>query len=122
MATKSEGMKYRYRFTASVDDDTYERVNYWAKKNGLSINELLRDAIELYIARQNKDYNLPELEVQRLNQLVDTITVLSSNINSLEKIVTSGFDSLISLTRGDNYLLDEDDGELAEDDIKHGGR
>lgn len=114
MSDKTE-LKTRFRFTASVDEETYERVLYWAKKNNLSINELLRDAINLYIAHQNKDYDLPALEIQRLNQLVDQILSLSSNVGSLEKVVTHGFESLIQLTRGDNYLLEEDDGELDVD-------
>ena len=113
---KSDGAKYGYRFTASVDDETYQNVNYWAKKKNISVNELLRDAIFLYIAHQNKDYDIPTLEIQRLNQLIDSITILSSNISSLEKVTVSGFDSLITLTRGDNYLLEEEDGELGDFD------
>lgn len=104
-----------YRFTATVSDKLYEHVTYWADKKGISINELLRDAIELYIAHENKDYDLPTLEIQRLNQLIDAIGVLSSNVNSLEKVTTSGFNSLIDLTRGDNYLLDKDDGDIDTD-------
>ncbi len=60
---------------------------------------------------------MPTPKIQRLNQLADTISVLSLSIQSLEKIITSGFDSLISLTRGDNYLLEDDDGELGDSDI-----
>jgi len=119
-STKSDGAKDRYRFTASVDETTYTQVQYWAKKLGISINDFLRESIEHYIAYQNKDYDLPALEIQRLNQLVDTISILSSNVSSLEKVTVSGFDSLISLTRGDNYLLEQDDGELdsiGDDDI-----
>lgn len=118
VSTKSGGTKDRYRFTASVDETTYTQAQYYAKKLGISINDFLRESIEHYIAYQNKDYDLPALEIQRLNQLVDTISVLSSNVSSLEKVTIAGFDSLISLTRGDNYLLEDDDGELdiAEDD------
>lgn len=105
----------KYRFTASVDESTYENVKYWAKKKNLSINDVLREAIDLYVSHQNKDYDLPTLEAGRLNQLLDAMTVLSSNVGSLEKVVTSGFNSLISLTRGDNYLLDDDDGDLDDD-------
>lgn len=105
-----------YRFTATVSDKMYEHVIFWADKKGISINELLRDAISLYIAHENKDYDLPALEIQRLNQLVDSMDVLSSNIGSLEKVITSGFNSLIELTRGDNYLLDDDDGDIDTDD------
>lgn len=102
----------KYRFTASVDEDTYENVKYWAKKKKMSVNDVLREALALYVQHQNKDYDLPTLEAMRLNQMLDAISVLSSNINSLEKITTSGFNSLISLTRGDNYLLDDDDGDF----------
>lgn len=111
-ASVSESPNTQYRFTAVVDDEMYHNVRYWANKRGISVNDLLRDALALYIARANKDYDLPTLEVQRLNQLIDGFNALSSNINSLEKIVTSGFDSLVSLTRGDNYLLEDDDGDI----------
>lgn len=62
MSDNTENLK-RFRFTATVDDETYQRVQYWARKNKLTINELLRDAIELYIARQNKDYDLDRKSV-----------------------------------------------------------
>lgn len=68
----------------------YERVIYWAGKKGISINELLRNAISFYIAHENKDHDLPALEVQRLNRLVNSISVLSTNIGSLEKVSRIG--------------------------------
>lgn len=101
-----------HRVTATLDDDTFERLKYWASKHDMSINEYLNESIELAIRRENKDYDLPELEIQRLNQLIDVITVLSSNVKSLEDITVSGFDSLLELTRGDNYLLEAEDGEI----------
>ena len=58
------------------------------------------------------DYELAPLEVQRLNQIIDILTAFSSNVQSLERVVTSGFDSLLSLTKGDNYLLDEDGSDV----------
>lgn len=101
-----------HRVTVTLDDDAFERLKYWAGKHDMSINEYLNEAIELSIRRENKDYDLPELEIQRLNQLIDVITVLSSNVKSLEDITVSGFDSLLELTRGDNYLLEAEDGEI----------
>ena len=50
---------------------------------------------------------LSTMEQARLNQLVDVVALLSSNVKNLESVVVSGFDSLVGLTRGDNYLLDE---------------
>ena len=43
---------------------------------------------------------------------MDLVTGLSSNIKSLEDVTVSGFDSLLGLTRGDNYLLEQEDGDL----------
>ena len=87
--------KNTHRVTVTLSNDQFERLKYWADKRGCSINEYLNDAIDLSIRRENKDYDLPDLEIQRLNQLVDVITVLSSNVQSLESVVTSGFDSLL---------------------------
>lgn len=101
------------RLTLRLDDDTYERVSYWAKRrtNG-SMNQYIVDAIDHMIAYENRDYDLPTLEQQRLNQLIDSIKVLSMNVASLENVTVHGFDSLLNLTRGDNYLLDEEDGDI----------
>lgn len=101
-----------HRVTVTLDNDKYEQLKYWAARRERSINEYLGDAIELAIRHENGDYDLPKLEIQRLNQLIDVVTVLSSNVHSLEGIVVSGFDSLLGLTRGDNYLLESEDGEL----------
>lgn len=100
------------RVTATVTADTFERLQYWADRKGISINQYLNEALDRAIAYENQDYDLPTLEQARLNQLIDHMAVLSSNVNSLEKVIVSGFDSLLGLTRGDNYLLDHEDGEI----------
>lgn len=100
------------RVTATVTMDTFMRLQYWADKKGISINQYLNDAIDMAIAYENKDYPLPTLEQARLNQLIDGMAVLSSNVKSIEGVVVSGFDSLLNLTRGDNFLLEHEDGEI----------
>ena len=91
----------------------YERLVYWADKKGVSINQYLGDSIARSIAWENQDYPLPTLEQARLNQLIDQMAVLSSNVKSMEGVLVSGMDSLLGLTRGDNYLLDhQEDGEI----------
>ena len=100
------------RVTATVNEETYQRLMYWAEKKGISINQYLNDAIDMAIAYENRDYPLPTLEQARLNQLIDNMASMSSNVKSLENIVTSGFDSLLKLTGGDGYLLDNEDGEI----------
>ena len=101
-----------HRVTTTISDDQFERLKYWSEKHQISINAYIADAIDKMIRYENKDYDLPTLEIQRLNQLIDAVTVNSSNIQSLERVVVSGFDSLLGLTRGDNYLLEEEDGEI----------
>lgn len=101
-----------HRVTATVTDDTFERLQYWAAKKDISINQYLNDAIDMAIAFENRDYPLPTLEQARLNQLIDVVAVLSSNIKSLETTTLSSLESLTGLARGDNYLLNHEDGEL----------
>lgn len=101
-----------HRMTLRLSNDDYERLQYWAARRQMSGNEYMEEALRQAIKRENWDYDLPTAEIARLNQLVDVVTNLSSNIKSLEDVTVSGFDSLLGLTRGDNYLLEHEDGEL----------
>lgn len=92
------------RFTVRLDEKDYDKAVYWADKLGMSLTDYVEAAILLKIRWDNQDYDLPTLEIQRLNQLIDVITILSENQKSLESVVVSGFDSLLNLTRGDTYL------------------
>lgn len=102
----------RVRVPLRVHPDTKERAAYWAQKANLSVNEYMAEAVEAAIRRENLDYDLPTLEIQRLAQLIDEVKSLSSNNQNLEVIIRAGFDSLLGLVRGDNYLLEREDGEL----------
>jgi len=106
----------RVRKQIRLHSDTAERVAYWADRHELVENEYLCEAVEEKIARENGDYDLPTLEQNRLNQLIDEIKALSTNAKNLEGVVVSGFGSLLGLTRGDNYLLNDEDGELNSGD------
>lgn len=100
--------------------DLLARVRYWADRESMSANEYMALAVEEKIGRANGDYDLPALEIQRLNQVVDEFKSLSSNVANLETVVTAGFDSLLGLTRGDSYLQDAEDGELDEPSLPGG--
>ena len=101
-----------------LHEDTIERVKYWVVRESFpSVNEFMALAVEEKIARMNGDYDLPSLEVQRLNQLLDQMRSMSINLVNLESVVTNGFDSLLGLTRGDSYLQDAEDGELEVDQL-----
>ena len=92
------------RVTAVISPDEHERIKYWAEAHDMSVNESVRYALDLAIRHENRDYDLPTFEAQRLNQLQDMMAALSSNIKQREGIVTSGFASFVSLARGENYL------------------
>lgn len=101
-----------HRLTVRVEDDDYEKIEHWARKTDRSVSEFMSEAALFRINFLLSDYPLAPLEVQRLNQLVDIITGLSQNVRNVEQIVVSGFDSLLRLTKGDNYLLDEDGSDI----------
>lgn len=101
-----------HRLTLRINEDDYQRLQYWAARRGISANDYMIEALYAQIRRENGDYDIPAAEVARLNQLVDLVTGLSSNIKSLENVTISGFDSLLGLTRGDNYLLEQEDGDI----------
>ena len=102
MATK---VRDRKRIYTRLDEEEYRDLEYYARQHKQSVADYVHDAVLLAIAWEHK-------EIHRLNQLVDSMTVLSSNVQSLEQVVISGFDTLTGLTRGDNYLLDEETGEV----------
>ena len=97
------------RVTATIPNEMHEQLTYWANKKGISINQYLYDALEHAIAWENQDYPLPTIEAARLAQLVDIVGGLKADISNIHKVVDSGFNSLLTLTKGDNYLLDESD-------------
>ncbi|MFJ9901179.1 hypothetical protein ACIQPR_48565 [Streptomyces sp. NPDC091280] len=111
-AAQSSGSGRQGMFVRLNPDDK-QRAQYWADKRGFSsVNEYVAEAVIEKIRRENLDYDLPTLEIARLNELVDQVAALAKNSANLERVVTAGFDSMIGLTRGDNYLLDNEDGEL----------
>lgn len=94
------------RMNLRLTDYEYERFNYWASEEGCSCSEFVVKLLDMWIDLKNGNYNLETLEVKRLNQLIEAMNVLADSQKSLENVVITGFDSLLSLTKGDDYLLD----------------
>lgn len=98
------------RVTATIDQDTYDKLSYIADKKGISVSEALREGIDLLIRYVNEDYYpLAKLEAERINQLTENIVTLNANIKNLENVTIEGFSSLLSMTRGDNYLFEDEE-------------
>jgi predicted DNA-binding protein len=113
-ATARQGTdRNRDEIKVRLHPDTKQRVKYWAARHGLrSANEYITEAVEEKIARENGDYDLPTLTIGRMDQLIDEIKGLRTNVANLQQITVTGWDAMTRLARGDNYLLDPETGEL----------
>lgn len=106
--------KNTVRISLRLDEDTHERLKYWSARKQVSLNTYLMDAIDLMIAYENGDYDVPTAFMQRINQLTGTVVALQSSVDNLTDVTVNGFDAIAGLTRGDNYLVKAEDGELDE--------
>ena len=101
-----------HRLTIRISEDDFQRVKYWADREDESINDFVKDSIIHYIGFMNHDFDISSAWIQRMNQLIDSISILSSNQENLEKVIINSIDSLLEIAKGSNYLLDEESGEL----------
>ena len=103
--------KNKERVSFALPKELLLAIDQWAKEYGCSRTEFIILALERQVDWSNKNFDIPSAMEKRINQLIDTIIVLSENVKSLEDLTISGFDSLVNLTRGDNYLLEETEDE-----------
>ncbi len=73
----------------------------------ISSNDFIIDAIKYYVAYQNGQYDIPDILVQRINQLVDLQVMSNERLSALEDVMHSGVESLIKLSSGESYLNEE---------------
>lgn len=99
------------RVTMTVTADEYERLMFWSNKNDMSINEYLHECFSHMIDYENGVYDVPSIVMERMNLVVDAVTMNSSKLDSLSQFITSGFQSLLAAARGDDYLHTEEDDE-----------
>lgn len=109
----------RHDMHIRVDEDQFDMIKHWAEKRDMSIGEYVLDAVRFRIAYDNHDYDLPDLEMQRLAQLIEGQMNLVTRIDNLEDVIVSTMRSLLALTRGDNYLAD-DEYSLPNSEVGHG--
>lgn len=97
MASTGRDRRVTLRFT----EDELSKLDYWAAREGMDRADFIMEAVERYAGIESGNYQLPSLEIQRLNQLIDIIKALSQDMTSLETIVINGFASLTGLARGE---------------------
>lgn len=100
------------RHSMRMHTKDFERMAYWSEQYGMDRTEFLITSMNHYIKWRNQDYDLPTAEIQRLNQMVDAMNNLASRQENLENSVINGFDAILGIFRGDNYLLEKEDGEM----------
>ena len=101
-----------HRLTLRIGDKDYEKLKYWAERENLSVNEFVVRMLDFYVRAKNEDYDMVPLSLARQNQMIDMLTAFGQDLSSLMSIVVDGFGSLTNLTRGENYLLEPEDGEI----------
>lgn len=100
-----------HRLTVRLDPETYADLLRRTESEGLSANAYVAEAIDRSLKIDAGEYELPDMGVTRLNQLIDHILALSTDVRNLEAITVSNFEALLNLTRGDNYLYEYDEGD-----------
>lgn len=101
------------RLNMRMYPEDHNYLTHWAERFGMDQTEFLVAAMYHYVKWRNQDYDLPTAEIQRLNQMIDAVQNLAINQEHLEKSVVNGFDAMLGIIRGDNYLVEEEDGELS---------
>ena len=100
--------------TATVDEWTYIRMEYFAKQRGLKVTELLARAIQFYIDEyEGRPYQPRVIEVERLNMIQEVLYGLVDEKDQLVETVMLGFYDLLSYTNGNNGLTNK----LQADDL-----
>ena len=92
------------RVTMTLTADEYERLLFWSERREMSINEYLHECFSHMIDYENGSYDIPSIVQERMNLVVDAVTMNSSKLDSLSSFITSGFESLLAAARGDDYL------------------
>ena len=96
-----------HRVTMTVTADEYARLTFWAEKHQMSINEYLHECFLHMIDYENGVYDAPTIVQERMNLVIDALTMNSSKLDSLSQFMVSGFESLLAAARGDDFLHQE---------------
>lgn len=103
--------EYR-RIVVILRPDLLKQLEYWSKKQNMTINEYLGRALDMYVAFEKSDHAIPNKRIKRLNTCTDSVETLRKSIGTLQNAINEGFDNLLILTRGDNAFCQEFDGDV----------
>lgn len=105
------------RVTMTLTADEFARLQFWADRREMSINEYLHECFAHMIDYENGVYDAPTIIQERMNLVIDALTMNTSKLDSLANFVTSGFESLLAAARGDDYLHSSDESNITSDEF-----
>ena len=96
-----------HRVSVRVDDKLYEQLEYCAQRENKTMSDILLEAIQYRLDATHQYYDIPNILVQRLNQLIDQQQVMLHDMRSRDDAINASLSELVSLANGGNYLFDE---------------
>ncbi len=108
---KDADKKYLHRVTAVVNDADFDRIKLAAEAKDMSINDYVRYSVDLAMRFDSRMIPANSLIDARVNQIIEVVTALQQDINNSIHSQASFQDTMLSLMRGKNYLLDDSEDE-----------
>ncbi len=95
-------MVAKKQLKVTVPDSTIAMIDHYRTSisdNGVSRAVFVENAIDAYVREINRDYRGNDLVIHRVNQILEEIKLLSSEVDINNQILQNGFDTLFNLTK-----------------------
>lgn len=95
-------MVAKKQLKVTVPDSTIAMIDHYRTSisdNGVSRAVFVENAIDAYVREINRDYRGNDLVVHRVNQILEEIKLLTSEVDVNNQILQNGFDTLFNLTK-----------------------
>lgn len=86
-------------------EDTVNTFDYLMHSENLTKKDLFAKMVSLYLSVSRDRYQLPDLTLQRLNQIITALNTLSDEVHLNTKVTSNGFSTLL------DYDTDESEQE-----------
>ena len=95
-------MVAKKQLKVTVPDSTITMIDHYCTSisdDGVSRAVFVENAIDAYVREINRDYRGNDLVIHRVNQILEEIKLLSSEVDINNQILQNGFDTLFNLTK-----------------------
>ena len=95
-------MVAKKQLKVTVPDSTIAMFDHYRTSisdDGVSRAVFVENAIDAYVREINRDYRGNDLVIHRVNQILEEIKLLSSEVDINNQILQNGFDTLFNLTK-----------------------